>query len=88
MKKVISVSVDEFNHKKVVDKGINVSDICNRAIQAQSGAIDDDPQKRECQLCGKIGGEMYWLCPNEIWVCPNCDRNEIRKIKIGLIARR
>jgi len=40
----------------------------------------------KCQICKELEA-VYWLEPNELWVCEGCDRNEVEKVKIGLIAR-
>ena len=97
MKKKVLVSIDEFSHANAQKKGLNISEVCDRAIREKSGnTIDADEELKSCCKCGLRGdaikmvdgkevGELFWLCPDEVWICNKCNKQEVRKIVVGVI---
>lgn len=84
-KKNISISIDEFAHRNAKTKGINISEVCEKAIRARSGdVIDADDDLKQCFRCGSKN-DLFWLCPDELWICSKCNKDEVRRIIVGVI---
>jgi hypothetical protein len=82
------VSIDQELHEKAKKKFINISELTEKALREKvKGSIDQSENEKECNYC-QSKGDLLWLCPEECWICPKCLRGEIKRVEIGLIARR
>jgi uncharacterized protein with PIN domain len=87
-KKNIMISVDEEILKKAKSRLVNVSAICERALELKSVTPDSQIKNEfiNCEFCSremrKATAEdqngLTWLCPNEKWICPFCLKSKIR----------
>ena len=77
-------SVDDDVIARAKDRGFNVSEILERALQDKLGLVNLKISKSEnCEICSKemrmasadnLKG-LTWLFPDEKWVCPKCLRD-------------
>lgn len=93
MKRQISASVDEYLHQLAKDRGLNVSEVLERALAAKlnpQNEINNDTDK--CEYCGAVMKKatafdtwgLMFVLPDEKWICPKCLRGfteEILKTK-------
>lgn len=83
-KKQVMTSVDDDVIARAKDRGFNVSEILERALQDKLGLVNLEISKSQnCENCCRemkmattdgLNG-LTWLYPDEIWVCPKCLRD-------------
>lgn len=90
----VNLSIDKELLDKSKQLGINMSALLEKSIKERQGLKEvnipiDDGDK--CQRCGKAEQKatrehlngLTWLCPDEIWICDECLKREVRKIIIA-----
>lgn len=93
MKTTTTLTVDVDLLERAKKRGLNMSGLLNRSLaEATGAALMSSDEDITCSKCGlfekkatlnKIG--MTWLCPNEVWICSKCNKNECQKVIIGVI---
>ena len=83
-KKNVMISVDEEVHSRAKERGMNISEVCERALQTQK--LEEESTEKSCGLCGAIHTD-YWLDNYQMWVCKACERKQVKRIIHGLIGR-
>ncbi|MCK9371357.1 type II toxin-antitoxin system CcdA family antitoxin [Candidatus Dojkabacteria bacterium] len=85
-KKAIAVSVDEYIHQQAKERGINISEVLDRALIHKLNPENEiDKTGDKCEYCGRemrqatandMNG-LYWFLPDEKWICPTCEHRFI-----------
>ena len=92
IKKHTTLTIDDEVLAKAKDRGINMSDVAERALQERLGIIDKqvDMTVTNWEFCDReqdiatkenLKG-MHWICPDEKWICFQCLENKIERLKI------
>ncbi len=92
MKRHTTLNVDDELLERAKDKGINVSELAEKAIKSRLGDIDVVINSVEnCEFCGKEDRKstrddllgLTWLYPDERWICEKCLLHKGRHIIHG-----
>lgn len=78
MKIKISASVDDYLIKSARDKGLNVSEVLNKALMEKTNPkINDAPKETlrvECAKCGKFTDKGYFCRESKKAWCVDCHK--------------
>lgn len=88
-----NLNIDEDLKKEAKLQGLNLSAIAEKAIIEMLGQSVTSKESK-CNYCGvemrkatvdDLDG-LVWLCPDERWCCPKCEKFEMKKVLIGVPA--
>ena len=92
-KKAVMISIDDELHAKAKEKDLNISSVCEDALKHNvNGAVNDPEEKRQCHFCkttwfGDLAKTLIWLCPDEVWICDKCLKQEVKKVSVCVGTR-
>jgi len=92
-KKAVMISIDDEVHKKIKEKRINISEVCEKELRKKLGEDIDTPEEElKCHFCGvhdvrqtpqDLTKGLVFLFHHEVWCCNNCLRGRTIKIIMG-----
>ena len=93
VKKHTTINIDHEVLEKAKGLGFNISSIAEDALKVKSGQTLGTPDDElSCFKCGKkmrkataknMNG-LFWLNPEEVWCCPECDSRRTRSVVVAV----
>ena len=91
VKERTNVTIEEDIMEKAREKGINVSNVSEKALIAELeiDSVNIDRSIKSCEFCNSPSMRkatadnlkgLTWLWPDERWICPKCLKAKSRSI--------